>query len=83
MKTLQILPEGWPCRLDECKPGPFTYHDTVGFKTEYVRTEEEFKGDIEVYVLDSGEMFWGGVTDRKERSALIVQPCVCLWVIEE
>jgi hypothetical protein len=70
MKHLVIVPNGWPCRLDVCPPGPFTFHDDLCWKTEY--------GQDEAY-CESGEVFWGGVHTKEERCALIVQPCLSEW----
>ncbi len=75
MKRLIIEPNGWPCHLDECQPGPFTFQDSPCFKSEY--------GQDEVYCGDSGEIFWGGMNDKNKRAKLIVQPCKYVWLEEE
>lgn len=36
MKRLELIPEGWPCKLSECRPGLFVWEGNVGFKSEYV-----------------------------------------------
>lgn len=46
----------------------FLYGATMGFKSEY-RTSE---GAIEAYIVGSGEMFWGGVTDPQDQANLWV-----------
>jgi hypothetical protein len=74
MKEVNIIPTGWPCKLSDCPPGIFYRESTkaLGFKTEY---RDDESGEIEVYCLPSGEIFWGGVTTPGERQDLIVQPC--------
>lgn len=74
MQTLQILPTGWPCTLAECPPGLFVFNSSVGFKSEY---------GIDDPYCESGEIFWGGVSTKEERSKLIVQPCVATWITED
>ena len=70
MKRLILSPKGWPCMLFECPPGFFMFHDSLCFKSEY--------GGDEVF-CDSGEIFWGGVSDKQERGHLVVQPVVAEW----
>lgn len=73
MKRLVILPDGWPCTLAECPPGLFLFQErTLGLKTDY--------SDDQPYVVDSGEVFWGGVGTPEDREELIVQPCAWGWV---
>ena len=71
MKQLRIVPDGWPCTLGECGPGLFTYKNNLGFKSEY--------GQDGVYVVVSGEIFWGGTNTKENRLALPVQPCKAEW----
>lgn len=75
MRILVVIPDSWPCTLAECPPGLFVFEDTLGIKTEY-RTDS---ADIEVYVAESGEVFWGGVKTPELRSKLIVTPCHHEW----
>ena len=52
-----IVPDGWPCTLEECPPGPFVsveYPNSLCFKSEY-RTPD---GRVESY-CESGEFFCG------------------------
>jgi hypothetical protein len=87
MKKLTVVPNGWQCTLKDCPPGLFLINDCLGIKTEYrpVRlnplngTYSTDTTDVEVYVASSGEVFWGGVTSKKERLELIVQPCIYQW----
>lgn len=66
MKIL-IEPEGWPCHLQECPPGLFMFQGALGFRSEY---------PIEPpYVVESGEVFWGGTRNDMDRALLTVQPC--------
>ena len=61
-----IVPDGWPCTLDECRQGLFFYQDTLCIRTE----------DQHVYVCENGEFFWNGADSPPARLRLIVQPCV-------
>ena len=63
---------GIPVTLNCCPPGVFEFDGSLGFKTEYT---DPHLGP-EAYCLSSGEVFWGGVTNRHARSMLHVQPCV-------
>lgn len=71
MKQLIVVPYGWPCALGECPPGLFMYEETLGFNNEY--------GGDPPYIVESGEVFWGGATLDKERRKLTVQPCILEW----
>ena len=75
MKQLRIVPDGWPCLLGECRCGLFMFKDCLGFKSEY--------GPDDVYVVESGEVFWGGTKSKEKRLALPVQPCKTEWWEEE
>lgn len=66
-----VRPIGRAICLDRCPPGLFKFRGRYGFKTEY---SDPHLGP-EAYCLESGEVFWGGVTDRFERGGLLVQPC--------
>jgi len=77
MKVLQIIPHGWPCRLLECPPGLFSYQGTTGFKSEYFASDQE---NMEVFCVESGECFWGGVSTKQARADLIVNPLSLEWV---
>lgn len=74
MRKLILEPEGWPCCLCECPPGLFLYKDDVCFKDEY--------GEAGNSYCSSGEIFWGGKTDKKERALLVVQPIKYTWIDE-
>lgn len=65
-KAWEIVPNGWPIRLCDCPPGLFEFNGNFHLKTEY--------GLTEVYVCDSGEVFWGGTDTPEERAKLIVVP---------
>jgi len=64
---VEIVPYGFPCSLRNCNPGLFFFKNNLGFKSEY-------EGDI--YVVESGEQFWGGTTKENDRMDLIVQPAI-------
>ena len=69
MKRLVILPEGWLCRFGELRPGYFLWEFNLCLKSEY---------GGEAYT-QSGEVFWGGVSDKAARAELIVQPVIYEW----
>jgi len=64
--------------LDDCPTGLFWFEGTLGFKSEYATTKQE-SGIVvglqcDAYVVSSGEYFWGGVSDWRERAKLMVTP---------
>ncbi len=71
MRQLIINPEGWPCSLRECPPGHFLWEDTLCFKTEYCKDQNET--EMEVY-NGAGERFC-----YKGNGTEIVQPIVINW----
>jgi hypothetical protein len=72
MKELVIEPDGWPCRLDECRPGLFVCDGALVALSEYGQNPEG-------YLASSGEFFAGGVGTQDERNALMVQPVRAVW----
>lgn len=68
MKQVKIVPYGFKCSLSECPPGLFLHGLCLGFKTEY--------GQMECFVVESGEAFWGGTDNKKDLAKLNVQPCI-------
>lgn len=57
MKQMELLPGNWPCRLDQCPPGPFVtveHPDLLCFKTEH----REDGGRVTAY-NSAGEFFCG------------------------
>lgn len=66
MKTLRIIPVGWPCKLKEAPPGFFVYNEHLAFKSEY--------GWDNVY-CSSGEYF--RPTDYLN---VMVQPVEYEWI---
>ena len=72
MKRICLIePSGWPVELQSCPPGLFVYGDTLGFVSEY-RNQPP-------YIVDSGEIFWGGMKNDMDRALLKVQPCKTVW----
>lgn len=69
---IQVVPFGFPVRLGNCRPGLFLFKNTLGFADEY--------GGY--YVVESGEVFWGGTSDKEKRFELVVQPCI-VQVVKE
>lgn len=76
---------GWswtdkPVSLAECRPGPFWFNGSLGFKTEYGMTLPNGMGMWtvthwpEAYCMDSGECFWGGTSKHEDRAKLLVWP---------
>lgn len=78
MKQLILVPDGWPCSLDECPPGLFVWNDHIGFKTSYKADDDA----MEVYSA-SGDAFWYGGRNYSERSKIIVQPVSAEWIDDE
>ena len=71
MKSLQLVPDGWPCKLGE-HVGLFVYganDGTLGLSSTH--------GDV---CMDNGEAFWGGTQEEPARAELIVQPVKAVWV---
>lgn len=69
--------DGEPCKLIDCPPGLFAFGDNIGFKSEYGCENAAY---MEVYCVDSGEIFWGGTDNKDQRAALVVQPLnVIAW----
>ena len=68
---IRVIPVGPVCKLSECPPGLFLVVDdlgnNLGLKTEY--------SSEEVFVVVSGEYFWGGVQTDDARQNLRVVPC--------
>lgn len=56
--------------LAECPVGLFEFNGTLCFKSEYGDNE----GGIVAYIVESGEFFIGGVSDKVERRHLMVKP---------
>ncbi|MBP7704181.1 MAG: hypothetical protein KA105_02710 [Caulobacter sp.] len=92
MKTVRsTMRLGDPVTLRDCPPGLFLFGKTLGLKTEYGAMETvgpvHIRGDdirwrvgtgLEVYVGQSGEVFWGGVRTKAAREALMVRPVVAI-----
>ena len=73
-----------PMSLVECPAGLFLFGfqsteqwPSVGFKTEY-GTHSAF--DMDVYCVESGEVFWGGTKTPLARGELQVMPAKLEWV---
>jgi hypothetical protein len=74
--------------LAECPPGLFRFEGILGFKTEYGATTGKDVGGGKVewtvtsysdaYCVESGEVFWGGVTKHEDREKLLVEPITAL-----
>jgi hypothetical protein len=65
-----------PMTLGKCPPGLFMFDGTLCFKSEY-KTESQSRPGFwqsDAYVVESGEYFWGGVSDPRERERLEVTP---------
>lgn len=71
MKRLELKPDGFPCKLQECPPGLFLCGENVCLKSEY--------GNNEAY-CDSGEYFHGDANKGGTAQDTIVQPLVAEWV---
>ena len=61
-----IYPE---CELKDCPIGLFLYNGELCLKTEYA---------LDSYIVSSGEMFWGGVSNREDLAHVKVRPYMIL-----
>ncbi len=80
-KHLRVVPCDMPMPLVDCPPGLFLFgiekeEPTVGIKTEYWTHDPQ---NLEVYCVESGEYFWGGVDSKVVRGALLVVPARLEW----
>ncbi len=71
MKRLEIVPEGWPCHLRECRPGLFLFKDQLCLKDEYGAAGNVYN--------DAGEIFWGGTSTKADRDYFAAQPVEARW----
>lgn len=74
-RQLILVPEGWPCALADCPPGPFVWlgapgKDHVGWMTEY----GDNSGKRHAY-NESGECI-----DWEQWKGAQVQPLVSRWI---
>ena len=74
MIEMIIVPDGWPCTLEACRPGFFVFDNRLCFKSEYTNDN----GHLEAF-CESGEAFWGGAKTHQERDALRVHPVIYKW----
>ena len=73
---MTIKPLAEPVSLDECPVGLFLFNGTLAVKTEYCTTSRYIAiRQVDAYIVESGEYFWGGVSTPTERAALMVTPC--------
>lgn len=61
-----ISPE---CELRDCPVGLFLYNGELCLKTEYA---------LDSYIVSTGEMFWGGVSNREDLAHVKVRPYMVL-----
>jgi hypothetical protein len=59
-----MVPEGWPCKHQECRPGFFVFNDRLCFKDEYGSKGGSYN--------EAGEFFCGG-------DEVMVQPVEPIW----
>lgn len=69
-----LIPNGEPVTLDDCPEGLFLFNGYLGFMTEYATDKNDGFRQRDAYCVDSGEYFWGGTSNARERAKLIVQP---------
>lgn len=65
-----IKPIGAPVAYKNCPVGLFEFQGTYAVMSEY-----SGRSGRQSYLLESGEMFWGGTNTKRDRDALMVQPC--------
>ena len=62
-------------KLEECPPGLFLFEGRcLGFKSEYKTQSKSGVWQSDAYVVESGEYFWGGISDATTREKLMVLP---------
>lgn len=61
-------------KLIDAPIGLFEFDGTLVLKTEYSVTGHDGVVTPECYIVESGELFWGGVSSFKERNNLDVTP---------
>lgn len=66
-----IYPE---CELKDCPVGLFLYNGELCLKTEYA---------LDSYIVSSGEMFWGGVSNREDLAHVKVRPYMILGAYDD
>lgn len=65
------------CTLADCPPGLFRgASGALGFRSDYCLSmpREELANWPEAFVVESGEVWWGGTTNHPDRAAQIVTP---------
>lgn len=71
----RMIPNGKQVTLRELLPGTMFYYDGNAYDCIAVKSEYACKnGLIEAYIIDSGELFWGGAKTVAEQHELMVQP---------
>lgn len=70
-KQFVVVPEGWPCSVEDCPPGLFVCDDRLCLKTNHLTNGP--------YCCGTGEIFWGGTGNEEDRQTLQVQPVVAVW----
>jgi hypothetical protein len=62
--------------LGECPPGLFLFGQSLALKSEYKTESSSHPGfwQSDAYLVESGEYFWGGTADPREREKLMVSP---------
>ena len=76
-KRYLIEPEGWPCSLAACPPGPFVWEHSLCFKSGRYYTP----GMIEAFCED-GEVFAAHVSNEA-RAVMVVQPVKVVAVFSD
>lgn len=74
MKRLIIEPDGWECKLNECRPGLFVHDDGLFLRNDY----------HEFFLCDGGDALGlCGFKDTQHRGEKMrVQPVKAVWVEE-
>ena len=57
----------------------FFYDNSLALKSEYVSNS----GAVQSFLLDSGEMFWGGTNNAKDLNNLEVFPIKSIWDLQK
>lgn len=65
MTRINLVPHGFPVRLEDCPSGHFLFNESICFKNDYAE-----------FFLASGDSFWGGCDKKEDVMNLIVQPLI-------
>jgi hypothetical protein len=74
MKRLVMVPDGWPCKLGELRPGFFVWNDMLGFKPDH-----KAENGKQIAFSATGESLWYKAGGFEPMVDLMVQPAYPGW----